>query len=213
MKCDRKHMLLYTVTDRTWLYNKTLAMQVEEALKGGSTCIQLREKELNDQDFLRESFVIKELCKQYGVPFIINDNVEVAIKCNADGIHVGQHDMAADKVRQKIGKDKILGVSVHTVEQAILAEQNDADYLGVGSVFSTSTKLDAGVLTYETLKEICDAVNIPVVAIGGINADNKVKLTGSGIDGVAVESAIFAQDDIECAARELLALSKQMVYK
>lgn len=212
MKCDRKHMLLYAVTDRAWLYNKTLAMQVEEALKGGATCIQLREKGLNDQEFLRESIIIKELCKQYGVPFIINDNVEVAIKCNADGIHVGQQDMAAGKVRQKIGKDKLLGVSVHTVEQAILAEQNDADYLGVGSVFSTSTKLDAGVVTYETLKEICDAVSIPVVAIGGINTDNIVKLTGSGIDGIAVVSAIFAQDDIERATKELLALSKKMVY-
>lgn len=211
MKCDKNHMLLYAVTDRAWLKDKTLYMQVEEALKGGATCIQLREKEMNNEDFLSEAIKIKELCKKYNVPFIINDNVKVAVKCKADGIHVGQHDMQAQNVRELIGEDMILGVSAQTVEQALAAQENGADYLGVGAVFNTSTKLDADTVEHHTLKEICSEVSIPVVAIGGIYKHNIMKLGGTGVDGVALVSAIFASEDIQSECKELLALSGEMV--
>ena len=211
MKCDKKHMLLYAVTDRTWLNGKNLASQVEEALKGGATCIQLREKDMEEEAFLAEAWEIKALCRKYHVPFIINDNVSVAVKCGADGIHVGQHDMAASNVRALVGDEMILGVSAQTVEQALLAEKNGADYLGVGAVFSTSTKLDADSVSHETVKEICRAVSIPVVAIGGISKHNILQLKGTGVDGVALVSAIFASSDIEKECRGLLALSKEMV--
>ena len=168
MKCDKKDLLLYAVTDRTWLGEQTLYEQVEEALKGGATFVQLREKELDDDTFLAEAIEIQELCKRYKVPFVINDNVEIARKMNADGVHVGQSDMEAGDVRALLGEDKILGVSAQTVEQAILAEQRGADYLGVGAVFHTGSKADADDVSHETLKAICEAVSIPVVAIGGI---------------------------------------------
>ena len=211
MKCDKNSMLLYAVTDRAWTSGKTLYMQVEEALKGGATCIQLREKELGDDAFFREAVAIKELCNQYSIPFIVNDNVDIAIACGADGIHVGQTDMQADNVRSLIGENMILGISVQTVEQAMLAEQSGADYLGVGAVFSTSTKADADIVSLPVLKEICAAVSIPVVAIGGIYRHNIMKLAGTGIDGVALVSAIFASPEIEAECRTLLALSKKMV--
>ncbi len=211
MKLDKKDMLLYAVTDRSWLGGRTLAAQVEEALRGGATMIQLREKNLSKEEFLSEAFEIKELCRKFGVPFIINDDVDIAVKCGADGIHVGQHDMAAGMVRREIGTDMLLGVSAQTVEQALLAEKNGADYLGVGSVFTTSTKLDADSVTADTLNAICKAVSIPVVAIGGISADNILKLSGTGIDGVAVVSAVFAQKDIEKATKELRELSEKVV--
>lgn len=211
MKCDKKDMLLYAVTDRLWLGEHTLAQQVEQALKGGATCIQLREKELSDEMFLAEAFEIKALCKKYAVPFIINDNIDVAVKCGADGIHVGQHDMSAGAVRKKIGNDMILGVSAQTVEQAIAAGKNGADYLGVGAVFATSTKLDADSVSHETLKAICDAVSVPVVAIGGIYKHNIHELGGTGIDGVALVSAIFSVPNIENECRELRKLAEEMV--
>lgn len=211
MKCDREYMRLYAVTDRTWLGEKTLAMQVEEALRGGVTCVQLREKEMGDESFLEEAFTIKELCHRYHVPFFINDNVQVAVKCGADGIHVGQHDMEASNVREAIGSKMMLGVSAQTVEQAIKAQQNGADCLGVGAVFSTATKLDADSVEQKTLKAICNAVNIPVVAIGGIYKHNIMELRGSGIDGVALVSAIFASGDIEKECRKLRLLSEEMV--
>jgi thiamine-phosphate pyrophosphorylase len=204
-------MLLYAVTDRAWLNGCTLFQQVEECLKGGATFIQLREKELSKKSFLAEAIEIKALCNQYHVPFVINDNIGVALACDADGVHVGQRDMEAGQVRTLLSKDKILGVSVQTVDQAIRAEANGADYLGVGAVFSTSTKLDADTVSAETLRAICDAVSIPVVAIGGIDAHNILDLKGTGIDGVAVVSAIFAQPDITAATARLLALSKEMV--
>jgi len=211
MKLDKKSMLLYAVTDRSWLGQKTLEMQVEEALKGGVTCVQLREKEICEEDFLSEAIKIKALCKKYNVTFIVNDNVDIAIKCGADGIHVGQNDMEASNVREVIGKDMILGVSAQTVEQAVLAEKNGADYLGVGAVFNTSTKLDADAVRFETLKEICYTVSIPVVAIGGIHKNNILELSGTGIDGVALVCAIFASDNIENECKELLLLSEKMV--
>ena len=211
MKCDKKDLILYAVTDRTWLGNMSLCEQVEEALKGGATFVQLREKELDDVAFLKEAFEIKELCRQYNVPFVINDNVEIAVKVNADGIHIGQKDMEAGYVRSIIGEDKILGVSAQTVEQALLAEKMGADYLGVGAVFTTGSKADADNVSLETLKAICKAVSIPVVAIGGIGASNILELTGSGICGVAVISAIFAADDIQKSTAELKELTKQVV--
>ena len=211
MKCDKKHMLLYAVTDRAWTGERTLYQQVEAALKGGVTCVQLREKDMDDAAFLREAREIRALCRQYEVPFIVNDNVDVAIACGADGIHVGQEDMAAAEVRRLAGEGMILGVSVHTVEEALEAVQNGADYLGVGAVFPTSTKTDVDQMTNETLRAICDAVDVPVVAIGGINRDNIGKLSGSGVDGVALVSAIFSADDIEAVCRELRQMSERMV--
>lgn len=211
MKCDKKAMLLYAVTDRAWVGKQSLYEQVESALKGGATCVQLREKELDNEAFLDEAIKIGTLCKSYGVPFFINDNVEVAIKCYADGIHVGQDDMKAAEVRKKVGNDMIIGVSVHSVEEALEAVKNGADCLGVGAVFSTSTKADANVLPKETLNDICAAVDIPVVAIGGINKSNISALSGSGVDGVALVSAIFGADDIESECRLLKKLSEDMV--
>jgi len=211
MKCDKKDLLLYAVTDRTWLGNKTLSEQVEEALRGGVTCVQLREKELDDTSFLKEAFEIQKLCRRYHVPFIINDHVEIAVNVNADGVHIGQKDMEAGLVRSVIGEDKFLGVSVQTVEQALLAEKKGADYLGVGAVFGTSSKADAEEVSYDTLQKICDAVTIPVVAIGGIGRRNIATLKASGICGVAVISAIFAAEDIRTAAAELKKSAKQVV--
>ena len=211
MKCDKKTMLLYAVTDRAWVGKQTLYEQVECALNGGATCVQLREKELDDKTFLAEAVEMKALCQNYNVPFIINDNVEIAIKCGADGIHVGQHDMEAGNVRELVSDGMIVGVSVETVEQAVLAEKNGADYLGVGTVFPTTTKLDAETVSHQTLQAICNAVSIPVVAIGGIYKHNIMQLAGTGVDGVALVSAIFGVKDIENECRELRRLSEKMV--
>lgn len=203
MRLDKKDLLLYAVTDRHWLNGETLYSQVEKALKGGATFIQLREKKLDDEHFLEEAIKIKDLCRKYNVPFVINDNVKIALEMDADGVHVGQSDMEAGSVRDKLGNDKIIGVSAQNVEQAKLAEARGADYLGVGAVFPTSSKDDASEVSYDTLKAICEAVSIPVIAIGGITHDNVVNLKGSGICGIAVISAIFAQKDIESAASDL----------
>ncbi len=211
MKCDKKAMLLYAVTDRMWLGEKTLAEQVESALKGGVTCVQLREKNLDDASFLAEALEIKKLCGKYNVPFIVNDNVDIARKCGADGVHVGQSDMEAGNVRSILGDDMIIGVSVHNVEEAFAAVSRGADYLGVGAVFSTSTKLDAGSVSKETVRAICDAVSVPVVAIGGISKENIAELSGSGVDGVALVSAIFSVEDIEKECVELKRLSESMI--
>ncbi len=211
MKCDKKAMLLYAVTDRAWVGKQSLYEQIESALKGGATCVQLREKNLNDEEFLKEAMEISVLCKQYAVPFFINDNVEIAVKCQADGIHVGQEDMEVAQVRQRVGADMIIGVSVHSVKEALEAVENGADCLGVGAMFSTSTKTDADVLSKETLRDICAAVEVPVVAIGGIDKTNISQLAGTGVDGVALVSAIFASDDIEKECRLLHKLSEEMV--
>ena len=204
-------MLLYAVTDRAWVGKQNLYEQVESALKGGVTCVQLREKELDEEEFLKEAMQLSALCRKYGVPFFVNDNVEIAIKCHADGIHVGQEDMEAAKVRQRVGDDMMIGVSVHSVEEALEAVRNGADYLGVGAMFSTSTKTDVDVLPKETLSNICAAVDIPVVAIGGINKSNISQLSGTGVDGVALVSAVFAAEDIESECRQLRRLSEEMV--
>ena len=211
MRCDKKHMLLYAVTDRAWIGTQTLYQQVEAALKGGATCVQLREKELDEAAFLQEAKELCALCRRYGVPFIVNDNVDVAQACGADGVHVGQEDMKAGEVRRRVGEDMILGVSVHTVEEARRAVRDGADYLGLGAVFPTSTKTDADQMSNETLRDICGAVEIPVVAIGGLNRDNILRLSGSGVDGAALVSAIFGAEDIEGVCRELRALAEEMV--
>lgn len=203
MKFDKKDLLLYAVTDRSWLHGQSLCDQVREALEGGTTMLQLREKELDYSRFLEEGLEIQKLCRSFHVPFIINDNVTLAKEIGADGVHVGQSDMAAGDVRALLGPDKILGVSAQTVEQAVLAEKNGADYLGVGAVFPTGSKADAVEVSHNTLREICSAVSIPVVAIGGITRDNISQLAGSGICGIAVISAIFAQADIRAASADL----------
>lgn len=211
MKCDKKNMLLYAVTDRAWTKNQSLYEQVEAALKGGVTCVQLREKTLSEEEFLKEALEISALCKKYKVPLFINDNVDIAIKCHADGIHVGQDDMKANQVREKVGNDMMIGVSVHSVEEALEAVKNGADCLGAGSVFSTSTKANVSSLSKETLRDICNAVDIPVVAIGGINKTNIAELSGTGISGVALVSAIFAASDIESECRMLRKASEEML--
>ena len=211
MKCDKRYMLLYAVTDRAWTGKQTLYEQVEAALKGGVTCVQLREKELDETAFLQEAKELCALCRRYGVPFLVNDNVEIAIACGADGIHVGQEDLTAGEVRRRVGENMILGVSVHTVEEACQAVRDGADYLGLGAVFPTSTKTDVEQMSNETLRAICDAVDVPIVAIGGINRGNILKLAGSGVDGVALVSAIFSAEDIEGTCRELRAMSEEMV--
>jgi len=213
MNSVKEAMLLYAVTDRAWTGHLTLMEQVALALEGGATCVQLREKELDDGTFLEEAREMKMLCARYHVPFIINDNVEVALACGADGIHVGQSDMEARDVRTLIGPDVILGVSAQTLEQALAAERAGADYLGVGAVFATTTKLDADAVSHETLKAICGAVSIPVTAIGGITRDNLPELKGTGVDGVALVSAIFAAADIKGECRALRALSEEMVSR
>jgi len=209
MKSD--DLLLYAVTDRHWLGDETLYAQVEKTLKGGATFVQLREKEMDYDSFLAEAKEIQKLCKAYQVPFVINDNVDIALAMDADGVHVGQSDMEAGDVRSKLGPDKLLGVSTETVEEAILAEKRGADYLGVGAVFPTGSKDDALAVSHETLKAICDAVSIPVIAIGGITQENVSQLSGSGICGIAVISAIFGQKDIEGSTRRLRSATEKMI--
>lgn len=210
MNCKKETMLLYAVTDRAWVGKQTFYQQIEAALKGGATCVQLREKKLPEDVFLEEAIAVKKLCHTYGIPFIINDKAEIALKCGADGVHIGQKDRKPEQVRSLIGPEMIMGVSAHTLEQALRAQEAGADYLGVGAMFATSTKTDAANTSYETLKQICNRVTIPVVAIGGIQKYNIMKLSGSGVNGVALVSAIFAADDIEKECRELKILAKTM---
>lgn len=208
MKFHRRHLLLYAVTDRAWTGQRCLLEQVEAALRGGATMVQLREKTLDQTAFLQEAVEMAKCCKAYGVPLIVNDNVDVALQSGADGVHLGQGDLAPGDVRRRVGPDFIIGVSAHTEAEAVEAQRNGADYLGVGAVFPTATKGDVTAMPYERLQAICAAVNIPVVAIGGITRDNVTGLSGSGVAGVAVVSALFAEDDPQRAAAELLELAK-----
>ena len=205
-------LLLYGVTDRHWLNGRRLYDDVKKSLDGGVTFIQLREKTLDEETFLSEGKEIQSLCKEYHVPFIINDNVHIAKAINADGVHVGQDDMNVKDVRRILGEKKIIGVSASTVEEALNAEKDGADYLGVGAVFPTNSKDDADDVSYETLKAICEAVSIPVIAIGGITYENVHKLAGSGIAGIAVISAIFGQEDIKEAAQSLKEEVRKVIY-
>lgn len=208
---DKKQLMLYAVTDRSWLNGEPLTEATDKALKGGVTLLQLREKNMPEADFIKSAQEIKKICKKYGVPLIINDNVNVALAVDADGVHLGQGDMPISKARQILGKNKIIGITAKTVEQARNAEKNGADYLGSGAVFGTSTKSDAKKMELETLRKITSAVKIPVAAIGGITAENVTQLKNTGISGAAVVSGIFAEDDIEEASRRLLNKIKQIV--
>lgn len=204
MKLSKQDLAVYAVTDRKWLKEEeTLAQQVEKAIQGGATIIQLREKHLHDEEFLAQAQAVKQVTDRYGVLLIINDNVDVAIAVDAAGVHVGQEDIGAGEVRRRLGPQKILGVSAQTVAHALAAQAAGADYLGVGAVFPTSSKDDAVEVDKETLQAICEAVEIPAVAIGGITADNMTQLQGTGIVGVAVISAIFGQPDVKLAAQIL----------
>ena len=212
MAVRKDDLLLYAVTDRRWLHGKRLYDAAESALQGGVTFLQLREKSaatMPRASLLKEARELLMLCRRYRVPFVIDDDVELAMAIGADGVHVGQSDMEAGTARRRIGKDKILGVSVQTVKEARIAAECGADYLGVGAVFPTNSKEDAEIVRYETLKEICSAAAVPVVAIGGINDENVMQLAGSGIAGIAVISAIFAKKDIRIAAQRLLCKVKE----
>ncbi len=208
----RNAMLLYAVTDQSRLkQGHTLLSVCEEVLSNGATFLQIREKDLDAASFEVEAAKLKELCARCNVPYVVNDSVEIALAIQADGVHVGQSDIKGRDIRSIIGADKILGISAGTVEEAINAEAAGADYIGAGAVFGTDTKKNARNMTMERLKEICRAVSIPVVAIGGINANNLMELSDSGVDGVAVVSAIFATDDPGKATAQLLELAKEMV--
>ena len=204
MKVERRHMLLYAVTDRSWLHGQSLVYAVEDVLAGGATMLQLREKHLEHRDFLAQAQELLPLCRKYHVPLIINDDVQVALESGADGVHVGQSDMAVQAARSILGPDKIIGASAHNASEALAAVAAGADYLGCGAVFGSTTKADAGLLSLNTLREIRAAVRVPIVAIGGINRQNIARLAGSGVDGVALISALFAAPDKRAAAQQML---------
>lgn len=209
MLFNHDSLLLYAVTDRSWVGKQTLYEQIEEALIGGATCVQLREKNLDEDSFLKEAVEIRQLCHKYKVPLLINDNVKVAIQSKADGVHVGQDDVAVSKIRQMVNSDFIIGATAKTIEQAQKAEAEGANYLGVGAIFPSPTKKDAIRITKTELKEICSSVSIPAVAIGGIGLSNMKEIAGCGMSGIAVISAIFAAEDIKMATQEL---KKEVAY-
>lgn len=212
MKLTADMLRLYAVTDRSWLRGRTLHEQVEEALVGGATLVQLREKELDEAAFLQEAIDLTKLCHRYGVPLLINDNIDIARRSGADGVHVGQSDMEASAVRSILGSDMIVGVTAKTVEQARRAQEAGADYLGSGAVFGSATKRNARPMSMDTLRSICQAVDIPVVAIGGIHRGNILELAGTGIAGAAVVSGIFAAEDISAECRELRVLVDRIIH-
>ncbi len=210
MKVTKNDMCLYVVTDRSWLGEDSLVHQVKEIMEAGATFLQLREKDITTEAFIALAKEIKEVTDEYNIPFVINDDIDVAVAVDADGVHIGQSDEELQTARRRLGKNKIIGLSVHNVEEAKQAEACGADYIGVGAVFPTVTKSDVELVTHQLLQEICDSVSIPVVAIGGIHENNIMELSGSHVDGIAVISAIFAQPDIKAATKKLLRLSRQM---
>ena len=209
----RKMMKLYAVTDRAWTGKQTLFEQAEAAMRGGITCLQLREKNMDKDEFLKEALEMKELCRSYNVPLIINDDPFIAVKSGADGVHIGQKDMSLKEAREITGSGMIIGVTAALPEFAVKAEKEGADYIGSGAVFGSTTKTDAKPLSHDVLREITASVKIPVVAIGGITRDNMITLAGTGIAGAALVSAIFSADDIETECRYLMTLSEQIVSK
>lgn len=211
MKFNKDMLLLYAVTDRSWTGRQTLPQQIEDALKGGVTIVQLREKKLDFDSFVNEATEVKKICEKYGVPLIINDNVQVALKSGADGVHVGLEDMSVKDIRKLVGSDFIVGATAKTVTQAKKAEDEGADYIGVGAVFPSPTKTNAIRISLEDLKEICASVSIPAVAIGGINKSNMKEIAGGGMKGVALVSAIFGADNIELECKILKELALQTV--
>lgn len=210
MSLKLENCLLYAVTDTSWLRGRTLAQQVEEALRGGATMVQLREKELQGEALEQEAREILALCRQYGVPLLINDDVMLAKKIGADGVHVGQDDMSAAKARELLGEDAVIGVTARTVEQAVAAQEAGADYLGSGAVFGTSTKKDAKPMDPAYFQQICESVSIPVVAIGGVTLDNIRELEGRKMSGFAIVSGIFAAEDIEARTRDLWKAAQEL---
>ncbi len=208
MRVDREKLCLYAVTDRHWLGEDTLEHQVEQAILGGATFVQFREKQLQGEELLEQGRRVLEACRRYQVPMIVNDDVSLAISLDADGVHVGQGNMQVQEARRRLGPEKIIGVSAHNVEEALEAQRDGADYLGAGAVFATGTKRDTSALARETLKEICQSVEIPVVAIGGIDVCNVASLAGTGIGGVAVIHGIFGKEDVRQGAAELKGLLK-----
>lgn len=213
MKFNKDMLLLYAVTDRSWVGQQTLCEQIEDALKGGVTLVQLREKNLDEEEFIREAIKVKELCHRFGVPLIINDNVDIALKSGADGVHVGIEDAPVSEIRKRTGKDFIIGATAKTIKQAQAAEAAGANYLGVGAVFPSPTKKNAIRITNEQLYEICSSVSIPAVAIGGINSDNISEIRRGIVSGIAVVSAIFAASDIKKATAELKEKAKAITLK
>ena len=209
----RKMMKLYAVTDRAWTGKQTLFEQAEAAMRGGITCLQLREKNMDKDEFLKEALEMKDLCRSYNVPLIINDDPYIAVKSGADGVHIGQKDMSLKEAREITGNGMIIGVTAALPELAVKAEKEGADYIGSGAVFGSSTKADAKLLSHDVLREITASVKIPVVAIGGITRDNMAKLAGTGIAGAALVSAIFSADDIEAECRHLMKISEQIISK
>ena len=210
MKLEPSRLRLYAVTDRSWLNGGRLVDAVAAALDGGATFVQLREKALDPADILAEARQLAALCHARQIPFVVDDNVDIALAAGADGVHVGQSDLAARRARALLGPDKILGVSAHNAAEALAAQADGADYLGCGAAFVTGTKLDAHPVSAETMRAVTAAVDIPVVAIGGISAANISQLNGRGLAGVAVVSGIFAQPDITAAARELYRLAGEL---
>lgn len=209
MRLEPSSLLLYAVTDRAWTGEGSLEEQVEAALRGGATCIQLREKDISDEDFLKEAVRISSICRRLGAPFFVNDNVEIAVKSGADGVHVGQGDMPIREARRIAGPNMIIGASVHNAAEARQAAREGADYLGAGAVLPTPTKPEAAAISLEEIKAICRAVPIPVVAIGGINGANMHKLSGLGLAGFALVSAIFSAKDIEAECRRLRSIAER----
>lgn len=211
MKFDEKMLMLYAVTDQAWVGKQSLLEQIEDALKGGVTIVQLREKKLDEESFVEEALKVRALCHKYNVPLIINDNVEVALISGADGVHVGIEDTPVKDIRRRVPTDFIIGATCKTTEQAKIAEAEGADYMGVGAVFPSPTKGDAVRITKEQLREIVSSVSIPAVAIGGINYENVCEMKGSSVSGIAVVSAIFGAEDIEKAAARLKERVKTVV--
>lgn len=210
MKFKDEMIRLYAVTDRAWLQGRTLEAVVEEALRGGVTMVQLREKAASDEQLLAEAKVLLPLCHAYKVPLLIDDNVRVCLEAGADGVHVGQQDMAVARARELLGPGRIIGATAHNVAEAVQAEQDGADYLGSGAAFGSRTKLDASTIDRSTYRDITASVHIPVCAIGGVNKDNITELQGYGLKGAAIVSGIFAAPDIEAVCRELLSKCRQL---
>ena len=213
MKISPDKLRLYAVTDRTWLGKESLEEAVEAALRGGVTILQLREKQAPYEELVKTAMRLKPLCRRYGVPLIINDDVEAALEADADGVHVGQEDLAVAEARRILGPEKIIGASAHNREEALEAQRQGADYLGSGAVFGSSTKKDATTLSREELTAVCRAVSIPVAAIGGITEENCLELAGTGVSGIAVVSALFAAADKEEAAARLRALAEKIAER
>ena len=211
MKFTKESLKLYVITDRSWIGNRSMPEEVEKTLKSGATCLQIREKNISYDEYVSKSIELRKICNKYNVPFIVNDNIEVALASGADGVHVGQKDILNKNVRSIIGSDKILGISANSIELAIAAEKAGADYIGVGSIQISPTKGESKILSTEYVNEICNSVSIPVVAIGGINEQNILRLKGIGIAGVAVISAVFGKEDVAEATYKLRKLVDEYI--